>query len=83
MTLEKPDLSGRTAFVTGTTRGIGKALALALAEQGCNVVSTDRRKYGVVAGPGAKTGVNTSLAPGVVLSAGATTDPGESVLRDR
>ena len=46
-------------------------------------VSTGRRKYGVVAGPGAKTGVNTSLAPGVVLSAGATTDPGESVLRDR
>ena len=46
-------------------------------------VSTGRRKYGVVAGPGAKTGVNTSLAPGVVLSAGTTTEPGESVLRDR
>ena len=42
MTLEKPDLSGRTAFITGTTRGIGKALALALAEQGCNVVSTGK-----------------------------------------
>ena len=46
-------------------------------------VSTGRRKYGVVAGPGAKTGVNTSLAPGVVLSAGARTGPGESVTRDR
>jgi len=46
-------------------------------------VSTGRRKYGLVAGPGAKTGVNTSLAPGVVLSAGATTEPGEPVLRDR
>jgi bifunctional UDP-N-acetylglucosamine pyrophosphorylase/glucosamine-1-phosphate N-acetyltransferase len=46
-------------------------------------VSTGRRKYGLVAGPGARTGINTSLAPGVVLSAGATTDPGESVLRDR
>ncbi len=46
-------------------------------------VSTGRRKYGVVAGPGAKTGVNTSLAPGVVLSSGAKTDPGESVMRDR
>ncbi|PSP96350.1 glucose-1-phosphate thymidylyltransferase [Halobacteriales archaeon QS_5_70_17] len=46
-------------------------------------VSTDRRKYGVVAGDGAKTGVNTSLTPGVVLSPGATTDPGESVTRDR
>ena len=42
MTLQKPDLSGRTAFITGTTRGIGKALALALAEQGCNVVSTGK-----------------------------------------
>jgi bifunctional UDP-N-acetylglucosamine pyrophosphorylase/glucosamine-1-phosphate N-acetyltransferase len=46
-------------------------------------VSTGRRKYGVVAGDGAKTGVNTSLAPGVVLSAGATTRPGETVDRDR
>ena len=42
MSLEKPDLSGRTAFITGTTRGIGKAIALALAEQGCNVVSTGK-----------------------------------------
>ena len=46
-------------------------------------VSTGRRKYGVVAGPNAKTGVNTSLDPGVVLSAGATTLPGERVDRDR
>jgi UDP-N-acetylglucosamine diphosphorylase/glucosamine-1-phosphate N-acetyltransferase len=46
-------------------------------------VSTGRRKYGIVAGDGAKTGVNTSLSPGVVLSPGATTDPGESVMRDR
>ncbi len=40
--LDRPDLSGSTAFVTGTTRGIGKALALALADQGCNVVSTGK-----------------------------------------
>jgi UDP-N-acetylglucosamine diphosphorylase/glucosamine-1-phosphate N-acetyltransferase len=46
-------------------------------------VSTGRRKYGVVAGPRSKTGINTSLAPGVVLSANATTKPGESVDRDR
>ena len=46
-------------------------------------VSTGRRKYGVIVGPNAKTGINTSLAPGVVLSAGARTDPGESVTRDR
>ncbi|MCY4729082.1 NTP transferase domain-containing protein [Natronomonas gomsonensis] len=46
-------------------------------------VSTGRRKYGVVAGPNVKTAINTSLAPGVVLSANARTDPGESVTRDR
>jgi bifunctional UDP-N-acetylglucosamine pyrophosphorylase/glucosamine-1-phosphate N-acetyltransferase len=46
-------------------------------------VSTGRRKYGVVAGPGAKTGINSSLSPGLVLSANASTEPGESVTRDR
>lgn len=46
-------------------------------------VDTGRRKYGVVAGPGAKTGINSSLSPGVVLSANATTGAGESVTRDR
>lgn len=40
--LERPDLSGQTAFVTGTTRGIGKHIALALAECGCNIVSTGK-----------------------------------------
>jgi citronellol/citronellal dehydrogenase len=42
MSLEKPDLSGSTAFITGTTRGIGKAIALDLAERGCNIVSTGK-----------------------------------------
>ncbi|WP_129115380.1 bifunctional sugar-1-phosphate nucleotidylyltransferase/acetyltransferase [Halegenticoccus tardaugens] len=46
-------------------------------------VSTGRRKFGVVAGHGAKTGINTSLNPGLTLSSGATTLPGETVLRDR
>jgi bifunctional UDP-N-acetylglucosamine pyrophosphorylase/glucosamine-1-phosphate N-acetyltransferase len=48
-----------------------------------NRVSTGRRKYGVVAGPNVKTAINTSLAPGVVLSANTRTEPGESVTRDR
>jgi bifunctional UDP-N-acetylglucosamine pyrophosphorylase/glucosamine-1-phosphate N-acetyltransferase len=46
-------------------------------------VSTGRRKFGIVAGDGAKTAVNTSLDAGVTLSGGATTEPGESVTRDR
>ena len=46
-------------------------------------VSTGRRKYGVVVGDGAKTGIETSLSPGVVLSPGARTEPNEWVSRDR
>jgi len=45
--------------------------------------STGRRKFGVVVGDGAKTGINTSLDPGVTLSTGARTTPGERVSRDR
>jgi len=40
--LDRPDLAGQTAFITGTTRGIGKQIALALADAGCNVVSTGK-----------------------------------------
>ncbi|USZ71926.1 bifunctional sugar-1-phosphate nucleotidylyltransferase/acetyltransferase [Natronosalvus halobius] len=46
-------------------------------------VSTGRRKFGVVAGDEVKTGINTSLTPGLKLSAGATSYPGETVDRDR
>jgi bifunctional UDP-N-acetylglucosamine pyrophosphorylase/glucosamine-1-phosphate N-acetyltransferase len=46
-------------------------------------VSTGRRKLGVVAGDGVKTGINVSLDAGVVLSADARIDPGEVVRRDR
>ncbi len=46
-------------------------------------VSTGRRKFGVVVGDGAKTGINSSLSPGLKLGSGATTLPGETVSRDR
>ena len=46
-------------------------------------VSTGRRKFGIVAGDGVKTGINTSFNPGVKLGAGATTLPGETVTDDR
>ena len=36
------DISGRTALVTGSSRGIGFALARGLAEAGCTVVLNGR-----------------------------------------
>ncbi|HHV71702.1 MAG TPA: SDR family oxidoreductase, partial [Clostridia bacterium] len=42
MIQDKFDLSGKVAVVTGGTKGIGKAISLALAEAGADVVPTSR-----------------------------------------
>ena len=46
-------------------------------------VSTGRRKFGVVVGDGAKTGIETTLNPGVTLATGARIEPNATVTRDR
>jgi NAD(P)-dependent dehydrogenase (short-subunit alcohol dehydrogenase family) len=43
MALRSLDLTGRTAVVIGATSGIGKAIALGLADAGADVVPTGRR----------------------------------------
>ena len=37
------DLTGKTALITGSSRGLGKAIASALAQQGANVVVSSRK----------------------------------------
>ena len=37
------DLTGKTAIVTGSSRGIGKAIAHRLTEHGANVVVSSRK----------------------------------------
>lgn len=46
-------------------------------------VDTGRRKFGVVVADGVKTGIDTSLNAGVKLGVDATTEPGETIARDR
>ena len=36
-------LDGKTAFITGSARGIGKSLAIAMAERGCDIIGCDLR----------------------------------------
>jgi NAD(P)-dependent dehydrogenase (short-subunit alcohol dehydrogenase family) len=67
------DLSGRRAVVVGGTSGIGRALALGLAEAGADVVATGRRKSLVdeVAAEIEKRGRRTLRIPADVGDAGS------------
>jgi citronellol/citronellal dehydrogenase len=54
-----PSLRGRVAIVTGASRGIGRALALGLAREGCNVVIA------------AKSAESTEKLPGSIFTVAA------------
>ncbi|HKI44458.1 MAG TPA: 3-oxoacyl-ACP reductase family protein [Balneolales bacterium] len=58
------DLSGKTALVTGASRGIGKAIAIALGEMGCNVAvnyNTSEHQAEEVAAQIRKSGMKTAV----------------------
>lgn len=40
----KMNLEGKLALVTGSTKGIGKAIAIELAKEGTNVIINGRQK---------------------------------------
>ncbi len=44
MILDRFDLTGRNAIITGAGTGLGQAMSLALAEAGCNIVGAARRR---------------------------------------
>ena len=44
MSVMSRDLSGKTAFVTGASAGIGKATVAALVECGAEIIATGRRQ---------------------------------------
>ena len=47
--ISRRTLQGRTALITGASRGIGLAIAQALARQGCNLAITGREKKALLA----------------------------------
>src|SRR5215472_14686178 len=59
------DVSGRVAVITGSSRGIGRAIAERLAEHGAKVVISSRKADACQAVAEA---INTARGPGTALS---------------
>ncbi|MCW3847772.1 SDR family oxidoreductase [Sphingomonas sp. LB-2] len=63
------DLTGKVAIVTGSTRGIGKAAAEALAEHGAKVVISSRKQDACVE---VAAGINTRFGEGTAIAVAAS-----------
>ena len=61
-TSDRPSLSDRVAIVTGGGRGLGRAMAIGLANTGCRVVITAAREAGEIAAVAATIGADRMLA---------------------
>src|SRR5260370_38753035 len=73
-------LAGKVALVTGSSRGIGRGIALALADEGCNVLVTGRDEAALaeVTSSIRSKGVKAVAAALDLCAAGTAAGPGDT-----